>query len=244
MAITSIWNNSFYEKPPIPKWSWELDFKSYFINTIDDMNAGSKMNYADNLAHAAVSCQWGGRQGNLISVYYAGVESKLPGRTQPCGDLTIKFNENTNMNITKILEELFHAEITCDSYFTNKEGYAFNKNFNKIDRVIRLLIHKPSVLMQIDPDSFTKESKGYNNNSLNKGQRLNPGKLKEDQNDILAIIEYHNCIMYKMDPNDLSYESEDDVITHSATFSYDYMTVGGGSSDLAININNTCEIHK
>lgn len=35
MAITSIWNNPFYNVPPIPKWSWELDFKSYFVNKVN-----------------------------------------------------------------------------------------------------------------------------------------------------------------------------------------------------------------
>jgi hypothetical protein len=49
--------------------------------------------------------------------------------------------------------------------------------------------------------------------------------------------------MYKLDPNDLSYEDEDGVISHTATFSYDYMTVGGGSGDTMININNTCKVH-
>lgn len=237
MALTSIWNNSFYNKPPIPKWAWELDFKSYFVNVRDGDNAGmKKMNYADNLAHAAVSCQWGARNGNLISVYYAGVEAKLPGRSQPTGELSIKFNENTSMNITKILEELYHAEITCDSYFTGQEGYAFNEQFNKIDRVIRLLIHEPSVLMEIDPDSFTLASK-------KNGNKQGVGQLKDNQRDILTVIEYHNCIMYKLEQNELSYEDEDGVISHTATFSYDYMTVGGGSGDTMININNTCKVH-
>lgn len=122
------------------------------------------------------------------------------------------------MNTTKVLEELYHAEINCDSFFKNKEGFTFNKNFNKIDRIIRLLIHKPSSVMYVDPDSFTP---------MKRGERLtNESQLKKDKKDILAVIEYHNCIMYKLDQNELSYDSNDEVITHTATFSYDFMTVG------------------
>lgn len=233
MAITSIWNNPFYNSPPIPKWSWELDFKSYFVNTRDAQGNGYVINYADTLAQAAVSCSWGARNGNLISVYYAGVESKLPGRSQPCGDLTIKFNENTNMDVTKVLEELYHAEITCDSYFYGKEGYAFNKNFNKVDRTIRLLIHKPEYIMQIDPNAYDNVKAGSNISDYAKGQK-----------NVLSVIEYHNCIMYKIDQNDLSYESEDEVISHTATFSYDFMTVGGSINENFVGINDTCEIHR
>lgn len=233
MSITSIWNNPFYNTPPIPKWSWELDFKSYFVNTRDAQGNGYVINYSDTLAQAAVSCSWGARNGNLISVYYAGVESKLPGRSQPCGDLTIKFNENTNMDVTKVLEELYHAEITCDSYFYGREGYAFNKNFNKVDRTIRLLIHKPDYIMQIDPNAYDNVKAGANISDYAKAQK-----------NVLSVIEYHNCIMYKLDPNELSYESEDEVISHTATFSYDFMTVGGSINENFVGINDTCEIHK
>lgn len=189
------------------------------------------INYADTLSHAAVSCSWGARNGNLISVYYAGVESKLPGRSQPCGDLTIKFNENVDMDVTRVLEELYHAEINCDSYFYGKEGYAFNKNFNKIDRTIRLLLHKPDYIMQIEPNSY---------------DYVKPSQdaVEKAQKNILTVIEYHNCIMYKIDQNELSYESEDEVISHTATFSYDFMTVGGSINENFVGINDTCEINR
>lgn len=231
MAITSIWNNPFYNSPPIPKWSWELDFKSYFVNKDNGFDVEHRINYADTLSHAAVSCSWGARNGNLISVYYAGVESKLPGRSQPCGDLTIKFNENVDMDVTRVLEELYHAEINCDSYFYGKEGYAFNENFNKVDRTIRLLLHKPDYIMQIEPNSY---------------DYVKPSQdaVEKAQKNILTVIEYHNCIMYKIDQNELSYESEDEVISHTATFSYDFMTVGGSKNENFVGINDTCEIHR
>jgi hypothetical protein len=212
-SITSIWNNDFYNAPPIPKWSWELSF-DYIVYGDDEKTE----EFNSILNKAAVSCQWGARTGNVIPIYYAGIEARLLGRTQTCGELTIKFNENTNMLVTKVLEELFHAEVTCDSYFTNQEGYAFNKNFNKINRTITLKIHKPAYNM------------AHNSNSSN--------YTKE----VLCEIVYHNCIMYKIDQNELSYEDEDGVITHTATFSYDYMTVKG-NPPAGISINDTCKVH-
>lgn len=212
-SITSIWNNDFYNAPPIPKWSWELSFD--FVVYGDEAKTAS---YNNTLNKAAVSCQWGARTGNLISVYYAGIEAKLPGRSSTAGDLTIKFNENSNLMVTKVLEELYHAEITCDSYFANKEGYAFNKNFNKINRTITLKIHKPGVQM------------AHNSNS------------KNYKKEVLCEIVYHNCIMYKIEQNDLSYEEEDGVISHTATFSYDYMTVKG-YLPAGITVNDDCKVH-
>ena len=212
-SITSIWNNDFYNAPPIPKWSWELCFD--FVVYGDDNKTETFNNI---LNKAAVSCQWGTRQGNLIPVYYAGIEAKLPGRSSPAGDLIVKFNENTNMLVTKVLEELYHAEITCDSYFTGQEGYAFNKEFNKINRNITLKIHKPAYNM------------AHNSNSDNYAK------------EVLCEIVYHNCIMYKIEQNDLSYEDDSGVISHTATFSYDYMTVKG-NPPAGITINDTCIIH-
>lgn len=213
MGISSIWNNTFYDKPPVPKWCFEVDFESYFLT--DETGKAYKIGYSDMLSKAVVSCSWPGRDGNLISTYYAGLESKLPGRPQTAKDLTIKFNENTDLSTTRVLEELYHAEINCDSYFTNQEGFVYNKNFNKIDRKIRLLIHKPDKIM-MQNDYHDEESK------------------------ILAIITFHNCIMYKIDEQEFSYENEDEILTRTATFSFDYMTIKG---DRAI-INNTCAMNK
>ena len=65
-------------------------------------------------------------------------------------------------------------------------------------------------------------------------------------------VESENCIIpvtvqklkaYSVTSGDGLYEDEDGVISHTATFSYDYMTVGGGSGDTMININNTCKVH-
>lgn len=211
MGISSIWNNDFYNKTPIPKWSFELDFTQMFLAA-----NGNQESYGSTLNKAVVSCSWPARDAQLIETWYAGINAKFPGRATTAKDLTITFNENSTMNVTKILEELFHAEVNCDSYFTDQEGYAFNKVFDKIDRKIILKIHKPQPIMV--------------HNS------------KESQENILAEITFHNCIMYKIDETDLSYET-DEVIKRTATFSFDHMTVKSTNASNT-QINNTCVVNK
>mgnify|MGYP003289316388 CR=1 FL=1 len=210
MALNSIWNNSFYNHTPIPKWSFEVDFTQMFIQ---DRNINVEK-YGDYLNKAVVSCSWPAREAQLIETWYAGINSKFPGRATTAKDLVVTFNENSTMRVTKILEELFHAEINCDSYFTDQEGYAFNNEFNKTSRIIRVLIHKPNPIM--------------NHNESDKNAN------------IVAELTFHNCIMYKIDETDLSYES-DEVIKKTATFSFDYMTVKS-NKESDTKINNTCKI--
>lgn len=206
MAINSIWDNDFYNEMPVPKWSFEMDFSGLIINS------KNREPYSDILNKAVVSCSWPERSINSVPVYYAGIEGKLPGRASNSGSLEIKFNENIQFNVTKILEEIFHAESYCDAYFENKGGYSFNKNFNKIDRIIRMLILNPSVLYKLNP--------------------------KEDRSEKRAPIEiqFRNCWIEKIGSEDMSYDSENDVITRSATFSYDYFKVLGGTTS----VNDTC----
>ena len=225
MAIHSIWDNDFYNKGPVPLWSFEMDFTQLFINqkvkdengnVVKDANNNEIIDYtyANTLAKAVVSCTWPDRNMISIPVYYAGVQGKLPARTENSGELEIKFNENTSFQVTKILEELFHAESSCDSYFEDKGGYSFNKNFNKVNRTIRMIILNPNTLYNINP----AEDRGSNTAPV--------------------IIEFHNCWITKLGSIEMSYDTENEVITKSATFTYDYFKVLGGGDT---NINDTCK---
>ena len=204
MAINSIWNNNFYNAMPVPKWSFEMDFTQLFINL------KNKEQFGEVLNKAVVSCSWPERNINTIPVYFAGVEGKLPGRAINSGELEIKFNENTTFAVTKALEELFHAESSCDAYFEGKGGYSFNKRFNKIDRTIRMLILNPSTLYQVNP----KDDRG---------------KWKAP-----VEIQFHHCWLSKIGAEEMSYDNDSEVITKSATFCYDYFKVLG-NGDTQIN---------
>lgn len=222
MSIHSIWDNDFYDKAPVPLWSFEMDFTQLFVNQKKKDENGNltkedDFTYADTLNKAVVSCTWPERNINTIPVYFAGVEGKLPGRSQNSGELEIKFNENTSFQVTKILEELFHAESVCDAYYEGKGGYSFNKNFTKIDdrghRTIRMIIINPTTIYSLNPRQ-------------DRQAKTHP-----------VIIEFHNCFVTKLGSTEMSYDNDNEVITKSATFSYDYFKVlGGGDTQ----INDTC----
>jgi hypothetical protein len=129
------------------------------------------------------------------------------------GELEIKFNENSSYIITKILEELFHADSMCDAYFTDKGAYSFNRTFKDKKRVIRLILLAPvNDRLVIDPD---------NENSAKRP----------------VVIEFHNCWLSKIGSEEFSYENDEETITRTATFTYDYFKVlGNGETQ----INDTC----
>lgn len=215
MSINSIWNNNFYNSMPVPKWCFEMDFTELFIN------AENRINFGDILNKSVVSCSWPERQGNAIPVYYAGIEGKLPGRVANSGELEVKFNENVTFGVTKALEELFHAETSCDAYFEGKGGYSFNKEFGKVGvnkngvyRIIRLLILNPTTVFDMNP--------------------------KDERNKWQAPVEiqFHNCWLLKIGAEELSYENDSEVITKTATFSYDYFKVLGSSTT---QVNDDCK---
>ena len=207
MAIDSIWNNDFYNRDPVPTWMFEMDFTQLFINE------KNKKDYGDVLNKAVISCSWNERSITSIPVYYAGVEGKLPGRVANSGELEIKFNENSSFKVSKILEELFHADASCDAYFDDKGPYSFNKKFDKVNRTIRLILHSPE------------------------NRRFIQDPKKESIAKRPVVIEYHNCWLSKIGSQEFSYENEEETITRSATFTYDFFKVKGSGET---QINDTC----
>lgn len=195
MAVDSIWNNNFYDTPPVPTWLFELDFTECILNE------SKKSYYASMLAKAAVSCTWPERNITSIPVYYAGVESKLPGRVANSGELEIKFNENYIYEISKILEELFRADSMDDAYFNDTGSYSINKYFSK-NRMIRLIL-------------FMSGRKKYITNPYNYNDDIKRP----------VVIEFHNCWLSKIGSQEFSYENEEETVTRTATFTYDYFKI-------------------
>lgn len=191
MGIHSIWNNPYYKNyTPLPKWSFAVNFLNFFINNINK----TASEYADTVSQAIVNCTWGKREISLVETFYAGISAKFPARVQNSGELSMTFNENSNLDISKILDELFTGECSSDQYFTGEDNYITNKEFNKLDRTIILDILEPSYEMDAESGAG-----------------------------LIAEIEFHNCILIAINEEEFNYTQTDDVLQRTARISYDYM---------------------
>lgn len=194
MGIKSIWNNPYYKDyQPLPKWSFSVNFEPLI-----KYKKEQKEQYADILSNSIIKAQWGKREISIVKTYYAGIEANLPGRVQNTGELNLTFNENANLCVSHVLEEIFNGECSSDSFFENdpeNRGYFYNQIFNKTDRKIFLKIHKPSYDMSIN------------------------GRVEN----VVATIEFHNCILVSINEEEFDYTSTDDTLTKTARIAYDYM---------------------
>lgn len=189
-GIKSIWDNPYYKNyKPLPKWSFSVNFEGFI------KNKKNKIDYSNALSQSIVNAQWGKRETSIVKTYYAGMEANFPGRVQNTGELTLTFNENSDLRISKILEEMFNGECSNDHFFIGKGNYIFNSAFNKTGRTIVLKIHKPEYNMSIN---------GVDEH-------------------LSAKIEFHNCILVSINEEEFNYTTVDDTLTKTARIAYDYM---------------------
>lgn len=191
-GIKSIWGNSFYtDYTPVPKWSFEVVFDSYASNAIE--NADKAI-----LGKAIVSVQFGRKELNTVSTFYAGLEIKHPGRINNTGELSIVFNENSDFRISRLLETLFSAESFSNDYI---DGGQYAGGTKSTSHTIIVKIIKPENDMTTMPNDSTKVARQYT---------------------------FYNCFMIGLNEEEISYESDEEIITRTAKFSYDYMKEGDG----------------
>lgn len=154
MGLNSIWKNDFYNTPPLPTWSYEIDFTGF-----GDFKSSSILN------KAIVSVPFPKREISIVKTYYAGIESNHTGRVQNTGEVSITFSEDNNLTVTNILENIFSDSSSNDKYFTNEGGYVSNPRWNKIGKNIRIKMLKPNIDGYIETenlDNVIKEVVLYN----------------------------------------------------------------------------------
>lgn len=205
MSIRNIWQNSFYNSPPVPKWSWEADFSNLLSSyTVHRLNLMSSLY---SLNEAIVSCSWGKREMSVVNTFFGGIQANFPGRVQNSGELTIKFNENINMQVSKALEQIFDILSNNQDYFDDdKSNYTFiNYSIDELKgNSITIKIKKPSSTIETEAES---------------------------ENDVIARLRFYNVFPIRVNEEELSYESTEEVLTKTVTFSYDYMKYDSGSED-------------
>lgn len=190
MGISSIWDNSFYNVAPQPKWLFEVDFESFFSNT-----DGYDQTDANRMSMAVTNCKWGQREVSVVKTYFAGVEANFPGRVMNAGELSFKFNENSSLGVSQMLEREYGKMISSQEYFRNDDRSYSENSFSKIDKIIKVKILKPNENLAIN-DNVAEYS---------------------------AEIEFHNCWIKSIEGEDMSYDETDEAVTRTAVFSYDYM---------------------
>lgn len=201
MGIRNIWQNDFYNESPVSKWAWEIDFSSFLPK--DTIEAYKLDKYLKTLNKAIVSCVWGKREMSIVNTYFGGIQANFPGRIQNAGEINIKFNENQSMIVSQTLEILFNLQSHDQNYFKNEkeQGYTYDPvsmNYIK-ENVIRLKVKKPI---------------------------YNIGNEELDDNNVIALLEFHNCFIKGINEEELSYENTEDVLTRTVSISYDYMIYG------------------
>lgn len=196
MGIRSIWDNSFYKNyTPIPKWAFEVNFCNLsdpkFIDDIEILNK------------AITNAVWGKKEaGAIVPLYYAGIMVNHPGRMSTAGEMSLTFNENSELEVTKILEEIFSLYTFDEKYLDESEnGKAIP--YKKIDtwkgNDIEVVVHDTSW----------------------KGAIETEGKSR------LRKYIFHNCFATSLEEVEGQYDS-DDIVQRVIRFSYDYMTTEEG----------------
>lgn len=201
MGIRNIWQNDFYNESPVSKWAWEIDFLSFLPK--DTIEAYKLEDYLKILNKAIVSCVWGKREMSVVNTYFGGIQANFPGRIQNAGEINIKFNENQSMLVSQTLEILFNLQSHNQKYFEDDEikGYTYDPLSMKYikENILRLKVKKPI---------------------------YNVGNEELDDNNVIALLEFHNCFIKGINEEELSYENTEDILTRTVSISYDYMTYG------------------
>ena len=202
--MLNIWENNFYFKPPALSWLYEGNFNDFCDYTDSDFSGLVTSDY-NPLNNAIVSISIPDRETQMESIYYGGMEFPQYTRGNNAGTVTIKFNEDNNYTITKILEAIYNK------FSYNANGYPNAKGNDDIKyRESNSNTIKDAKTNRIEIRVF--KYKGIKNSD-------NP-----DESDYCYSIFFENCKLVKLDGFELNYESED-TITRTATFSFVSMQI-------------------
>lgn len=205
MGLKSIWDNNYYKNifRPVPKWAFALNFGDDALKEIltDDFTSIYSVNALTRLNDSIVSINYGKREISVINTFFAGLQANFPGRVQNTGELTITFNESADFAVTSILENIFSNTSHNQSFFKNGDNYRINDIYaaeddKKINRLSKTSTH-PLVVEIYDPS--------------------------KSKDIAVAKYEFYNVFLIAINEETVDYNSEDEIITKTARFSYDYM---------------------
>lgn len=123
--ITNIFKNDFYRRPPTPKWSWEL---SILANS-SEVWSEEKMKI---FTQAITKVDIPELTMQTTQSQYRGLTFDVPTRLENDGEISLTFNENSNMELYKALKnQLYYTSYNAD--YINDEWSETNDNNEFID---------------------------------------------------------------------------------------------------------------
>lgn len=123
----NIFKNSFYNSDPMPTWSWEIYF--------DTPLAAS--GYLDDVCKAVQDVKIPGFKVETLDIYFAGFKKGYQAKPTMNGQLTIKFADDENLAVRKVLETLFSLNFNPDAgKITVKTDFEKSFTFNLIVKML------------------------------------------------------------------------------------------------------------
>lgn len=244
-AINNIFFNSHYSQAAVPKWSFAVDFipcekadeaYSKYVN-VEDMKI---------LTQAVQSIAANAKTVNMQKLMYAGMQhpffTKMP---QTHGDIAVRFAENEEFTITKILTKLLKFGSFSTSFPTGEIpanlSEAAMEDAMLFDNNVEAMVapdDKHSVLYKLNAVDFPMNDDGSANGDFSQLAHVKRYlfdivlKLYRPVNVHIFgdesvrppefIYHYRNCWLKNIDSLDLNYD-DDSVIDRTATFSYQYL---------------------
>lgn len=126
-----IFQNAFYETPPLPTWSYEV----FFLFNQADQNSKDR---AELLASAVQSVTIPGQKVETLDVYFAGFKKGYQAKPTMNGQIQMKFNDNDELDVRRCLEELFQFTFNPDIGPDDTNEVGSSKNFS-FDMIVRLI---------------------------------------------------------------------------------------------------------
>lgn len=201
MSLNNIYANNFYDKGPIPLWSFAVDF--------DIKTPSLSETELFKLSKAIQNCQFGERGVQTQDIFFNGFKRAVPTMATTDGTLNLTFNENTNLDITKIVSKIYKYSYndlaTSQDYFqldsedtdsTSSDTYDYRTTQFEPFKV-NLKIYKPTKCAL----------------ALDSG----------DNDDFLLKVVYYNCTITKINNVEFDYAKDTDVMTVQTEIHYDYM---------------------
>ncbi len=190
--LTNIFHNDFYNRPTMPNWSWE-------VSILESSSEGEITTFTK----AASKVEIPELQMLTTQTQFRGITFDIPTRLDNTGELTITFNENSELELYRMLKGYLlptsfnHGYIT-DEYPTETGGKGMLQ-YVPFDIYVKLFDPRPE--LQQDSEKAIK----------------------------YAFV-FRNCFILDISDVDFAYDTEE-VLEYTVKFHYNFRIEGNDADD-------------